>query len=156
NLLGHWPGINLNLMRICIGTSDFTGDPWYSYDDIPAGRTDPELSHFSIAKDRSYILPILKQAIKINPNLQLFASPWSPPGWMKTTGNMIGGGLLPKWYSAYAHYFVKFIKAYEAEGTPIYAVTVQNEPGVDREHQPKMRYPSCKWTAEEERDFIKG
>src|SRR5262249_40052814 len=111
NLLGLWPGINLNLMRICIGTSDFTGDPWYSYDNTPLGKMDPELSHFSIAKDRSYILPILKQAIKINPNLQVFASPWSPPGWMKTAGNMIGGKLLPKWYSAYAHYFVKFIKA---------------------------------------------
>ena len=146
----------MNLMRICIGTSDFTGDPWYSYDDLPAGMVDPSLAQFSIAKDRKYILPILKQASSIKPNHQFFASPWSPPGWMKSTGNMIGGRLLPKWYSAYALYFVKFIRAYEREGIPIYAVTVQNEPGVDRSKQPKMSYPSCHWTAEEERDFIKG
>ena len=155
-LLGTWPGIGVNLMRVCIGTSDFTGDPWYSYDDMSAGKADPKLRQFTIDKDRLYILPILKQARKINPDLQFFASPWSPPGWMKTTGNMIGGTLLPKWYGAYAQFFVKFIKAYERESIPIYAVTVQNEPGVDREKQPKMRYPSCHWTVEEERDFIKS
>jgi glucosylceramidase len=70
---------------------------------------------------------------------------------------MIGGELLPKFYSAYARYFVRFIQAYEAEGIPIYAVTVQNEPGVDRakEKDPKWFYPSCHWTAEQERDFIR-
>jgi glucosylceramidase len=76
---------------------------------------------------------------------------------MKTTGTMIGGELLPRWYAVYAEYFVRFIKAYEAEGIPIYAVTVQNEPGVDRarEKDPKWFYPSCHWTAGQERDFIR-
>jgi len=150
-------GIGMNLMRICIGTPDFTGDPWYTYDDVPPGETDPELKRFSIEKDKSYVLPVLKLVRQKNPELLFFASPWSPPGWMKSTGTMIGGDLLPRWYPVYAEYFVKFIRAYEAEGIPIYAVTIQNEPGVDRakEKNPKWFYPSCHWTGEQERDFIR-
>lgn len=150
-------GIGMNLMRICIGTPDFTGDPWYSYNDLGPGETDPELKRFSIEKDRAYILPVLKLAKAKNPDLLFFASPWSPPGWMKSTGTMIGGHLLPRWYPVYAEYFVKFIQAYEAEGIPIYAVTIQNEPGVDRakEKDPNWFYPSCHWTAAQERDFIR-
>jgi glucosylceramidase len=92
-------GIGMNLMRICIGTPDFTGDPWYSYDDLPPGETDPELRRFSIGKDR----------------------------------------------------------AYEAEGIPIHAVTIQNEPGVDRSFgkDPKWHYPPCRWTAAQELEFIR-
>ena len=150
-------GIGMNLMRICIGTPDFTGEPWYSYDDLAAGEADPELKRFSIEKDRAYILPMLKLARQRNPELLFFASPWSPPGWMKSAGTMIGGELLPRWYSVYADYFVKFIRAYEAEGIPIYAVTIQNEPGVDRskEKNPRWHYPSCHWTGVQERDFIR-
>ena len=150
-------GIGMNLMRLCIGTPDFTGDPWYSYDDMPCGETDPELKQFSIEPDRRYILPAIKLARRKNPGLLFFASPWSPPGWMKSTGTMIGGQLLPQHYAAYAEYFVRFIQAYEAEGIPIYAVTIQNEPGVDRakEKNPKWHYPSCRWTGEQERDFIR-
>ena len=156
-LVSPTAGIGMNLMRLCIGTPDFTGDPWYSYNDLPAGETDPELKRFSVEKDRAYILPVLKLARQKNPNLLFFASPWSPPGWMKTTGTMIGGEVRPRWYPAYAEYFVKFIRAYEAEGIPIYAVTIQNEPGVDRakERNPKWFYPSCHWTGEQERDFIR-
>jgi O-glycosyl hydrolase len=150
-------GLGMNLMRVCIGTSDFAGEPWYSYSDLPAGQTDPELKGFSIAKDQAYILPCLKLAKARNPELIFFASPWSPPGWMKTTGNMIGGELKREWYPAYAQYFVKFIRAYATEGIEIAAVTVQNEPGVDRakEKDPKWFYPSCHWTGEQERDFIR-
>jgi glucosylceramidase len=150
-------GIGMNLMRICIGTPDFTGDPWYSYDDLPPGQTDSELHRFSIDKDRTYILPILKLARAKNPDLLFFASSWSPPGWMKSTGNMIGGRLLPQFYPVYAQYFVQFIGAYEAEGIPIYAVTIQNEPGVDRAKAKDVRwhYPSCHWTGDQERDFIR-
>ena len=150
-------GIGMNLMRICIGTPDFTGAPWYSYCDLPPGETDPELRRFSIERDRAYILPVLQLARRKNPDLLFFASPWSPPGWMKSTGTMIGGRLLPQWYSAYARYFVRFIRAYEAEGIPIHAVTVQNEAGVDRakERDPRWHYPSCRWTGEEEREFIR-
>lgn len=150
-------GIGMNLMRLCIGTPDFTGDPWYSYCDVPKGEVDPELKNFSIDNDRAYILPVIKAVAKANPNCLFFASPWSPPGWMTTTDNMIGGKLKPEWYAAYADYFVRYIKAYEAEGVPIYAVTVQNEPGVDRnlEEDPKWYYPSCRWSGAEERDFIR-
>ena len=150
-------GIGMNLMRVSIGTSDFTGEPWYSYDDQPPGQTDPSLRHFSIAKDRAYILPCLKLARRKSPDLRFFASPWSPPGWMKTTGTMIGGELKPEWYPAYANYLVKFIHAYQRAGIPIHAITVQNEPGVDRAQStdPKWHYPSCHWTGEQERDFIR-
>ncbi len=156
-LVSPTSGIGMNLMRLCMGTSDFTGDAWYSYNDLPRGETDPELKRFTIEKDRAYILPVLKLAQQKNPDLLFFASPWSPPGWMKSNGTMIGGQLLPQWYATYAEYFVKFIQAYEAEGIPIYAVTIQNEPGVDRakEKDPKWFYPSCHWTGEQERDFIR-
>ena len=156
-LVSPTTGIGMNLMRICIGTPDFTGEPWYSYDDLAAGETDPELKRFSIQKDLAYIVPVLKLAQKKNPHLLFFASPWSPPGWMKSNGTLIGGELLPRWYSVYAEYFVKFIRAYEAEGIPIYAVTIQNEPGVDRsrERNPRWHYPSCRWTGVQERDFIR-
>ena len=150
-------GIGMNLMRLCIGTPDFTGDPWYSYCDLPPGETDPELKRFSIERDRAYILPVIQLARRKNPDLLFFASPWSPPGWMKSNGTMIGGQLLPQWYPTYAQYFVRFIQAYEAEGVPIYAVTIQNEPGVDRarEKDPKWHYPSCRWTGEQEREFVR-
>ena len=140
-------GIGVNLMRICIGTPDFTGEPWYSYDDMPPGETDPELARFSIEKDRAYVLPVLKKALEINPDLLFYASPWSPPGWMTSTDDMIGGHLLPKFYDAYAAYFVKFIQTYAAEGVPIYAVTPQNEPGVNTRNYPTRDwYPSCQWS----------
>jgi len=155
-LVDRKTGIGMNLMRICIGTPDFTGEPWYSYDDLPPGQTDPDLKQFSIEKDLRYVIPILKAAREHNPQLLFFASPWSPPGWMKSTGTMIGGRLLPEHHAAYAAYFVKFIQAYEREGISIHAVTVQNEPGVDRQKDaPKWRYPSCRWTGEEERNFIR-
>lgn len=150
-------GIGMNLMRICIGTPDFTGDPWYSYADLPPGETDPELERFSIERDEAYILPVLRQARDKNPDLLFFASPWSPPGWMKSTGSLIGGHLLPRFYPAYAEYFVRFVEAYAREGIPVHAVTVQNEPGVDRsrERDPRWFYPSCRWTADQERTFIR-
>ena len=150
-------GINMNLMRICIGTPDFTGDAWYSYCDLPKGETDTLLQKFSIAKDENYILPVLREALRIRPGLRFFTSPWSPPAWMKTSGDLTGGRLKPEYYAAYARYFVKYIKAYEAAGIPVFAVTVQNEPGVDREFDvPKWHYPSCHCTAVQQRDFIKN
>lgn len=146
-------GIGMNLMRICIGTPDFTGEPWYSYDDMPEGQTDPKLEHFTIDKDRAYVLPVLKKALEVNPGLLFFASPWSPPGWMKTTKDMIGGHLESRWYSVYAKYFVKFIQAYAAEGIPIHAVTIQNEPGVNTRDYPTSEwYPSCQWAVLEDPD----
>ncbi|MBM3289402.1 MAG: hypothetical protein FJY92_04550 [Candidatus Hydrogenedentes bacterium] len=86
-------GIGMSTMRICIGTPDFTGEPWYTYDDMPPGQKDEKLERFSIEKDKAYILPVLKLALQKNPDLVFYASPWSPPGWMKTGDDMIGGHL---------------------------------------------------------------
>ncbi len=120
-------GIGLSFLRQPMGTGDFTLKP-YSYDDLPPGRTDPDLKTFSIDRDRAHIIPLLQQAIALNPHLKIMATPWSPPGWMKTSGSMIGGRLKESSYAAFAKYFVKFVRSYEAAGIPVYAVTVQNEP----------------------------
>ena len=149
-LMNSETGIGMNLMRVCIGTSDFVGEPYYTYDDVPEGETDPDLAKFSIEKDRAYVLPAIKLAQKKNPNLVLFGSPWSPPAWMKTSGKLGTGRVKPECYPAFAKYLLKFIKAYEAEGVPIHAITVQNEP-----HMSHSRYPTTLWTAEEQRDFIR-
>nr|WVH17030.1 beta-1,3-glucanase 13.3 [Archangium sp.] len=122
-------GAGINLLRITFGTSDFTSRQFYTYDDRPAGQTDPNLTYFSIQKDIDYnIISTLKQALAINPNLKIFASPWSPPAWMKDNGSLIGGKLLSQYIPNLAVYYRKAIQAYEAQGIPIYALTVQNEP----------------------------
>lgn len=120
-------GIGLNILRQPMGASDFATEQ-YSYDDVPTGEQDPKLAKFSIEHDRAYIIPLLKEALALNPNLKIIASPWSPPGWMKTSQSMIQGALLPEAYPEFANYFVKFIKAYADAGVPIYAITMQNEP----------------------------
>jgi glucosylceramidase len=143
-------GIGMNLMRICIGASDFIGEPYYSYDDMPDGETDPDLTRFSIEKDRAYVLPAIKISKEKNPNLLFFGSPWSPPAWMKTSGSLATGSLKPEYYAAFAKYLLKFIQAYEAEGIPIHAITIQNEP-----HMESKDYPTTYWTGEAQRDFIR-
>ena len=142
-------GIGMNLMRVCMGTSDFVGEPWYTYNDLPLGETDKSLRHFSIAKDLEYVLPAIKSAQVINPELKFYASPWSPPAWMKQNRSLLGGRFEPTHYDAYARYFVKFIQAYESHGVTIHAVTLQNEPDY-----PNEKYPTCYWSAEEQRSFI--
>ncbi|MBB6734891.1 glycoside hydrolase family 30 protein [Cohnella zeiphila] len=142
-------GIGLTLLRQPIGSSDYTTKE-YSYDDAPEDEEDFELRRFSIDHDRAYILPLLREAKALRPDLQLMASPWSPPGWMKTSGRMIAGTLRPECYPAYANYFVAFLKAYEAEGFRIPRITVQNEPG----YEPK-EYPGMIMTAEEQLTFIR-
>jgi O-glycosyl hydrolase len=121
-------GIGLSMVRSPMGATDFTATGNYSYDDLPAGQTDPTLANFSIQHDVSYIIPELQQALALNPNVKITSTPWSPPGWMKTSGNMIGGTLLDTDYSALANYFVKYIQAYGTAGVPISYVTPQNEP----------------------------
>lgn len=143
-------GIGMNLMRICIGTSDFAPGPFYTYNDMPAGQEDPRLEKFSIDRDREYVLPVIQTAQRLNPQLRFFASPWTPPPWMKTNGRYGGGALRPECYPYFAEYLVRFIEAYRREGVEIYALTVQNEP----EFGPAA-YPSCLWTAKQQRDFIR-
>jgi glucosylceramidase len=123
-------GDGLDYLRQPIGASDFTTTAAYTYDDVPAGQTDYGLTHFSVAHDQKQILPLLREAEHLNPDLQILATPWSPPAWMKTGDSLIGGRLIddPRIYRAYAAYLVKFIQAYRADGVHVNAITVQNEP----------------------------
>jgi glucosylceramidase len=137
-LFGRNPGIGLSFLRVPMGASDFSTHD-YSYDDMPAGQTDSTLANFSIDPDHADKLPALKAALAINPQLKLVGSPWSSPGWMKTTGSLIKGTLRPEYYDSFAQYFLKFVKAYSAEGVPIFAVTMQNEPAFEPDNYPGMR-----------------
>jgi len=115
-------------------------------------RPDPSLANFSIAHDLSYIIPDLKQALALNPGLKLMANPWSPPGWMKSNGQMNninnGGSLLSSSYAPLAQYFVKFLQGYAAQGVPISAITAQNEPSF------ATAYPGMNFSEQNEASFI--
>ncbi|MEU0242879.1 discoidin domain-containing protein [Streptomyces sp. NPDC006235] len=149
DLFSRRDGIGLSFLRQPMGASDFTVNGNYSYDDMPAGESDPTLADFTIDHDRSYTIPLLKQARQINPRLTLMATPWSPPGWMKTSDSMNGGRLKPDAYQPYADYFAKFLKAYAAAGVPVRYVTPQNEPLHNT-----SSYPSMSLTADEAKTFI--
>jgi glucosylceramidase len=125
----HPSEMGLNVHRTCIGSSDYSTKV-YSFDD---GDADPDLTRFSIDHDREYILPILRQARHVNPDLFLFSSPWSPPGWMKFNNSMLGGSMRNHYLGVYAQYFLKFLQGYAAEGVPIQAVTSQNEVDTDQD-----------------------
>ena len=120
-------GIGLNLLRQPMGSSDFALED-YTYNDVPAGETDPQLEHFSIEQDQRYIIPILKEILAVNPAVHIIGSPWSAPAWMKSSQSLIKGTLNADAYPALGDYFVKFVEAYEKGGVPIFAVTIQNEP----------------------------
>lgn len=140
-------GLGLSVARISIGSSDYSAE-LYSYDDVPF---DTELKHFSVERDEKYIIPMIKQILEINPQLYILASPWSPPGWMKTGGLLCGGYMRMQYVECYAEYIVKFIKAYAAHGIKISAITPQNEPNT----QQAGRMPACIWHPEIEAEFIK-
>src|ERR1700747_3066004 len=127
SLFDHANGIGVSFVRNPMGASDLARFD-YSYDDLPAGQTDPNLLNFSIAHDLVDIVPLVKQAKQINPQLKIMATPWSPPGWMKTSGSMIGGFLLSADYTPFSNYFVKCIQAYAAQGIAIDYISMQNEP----------------------------
>ncbi len=141
-------GLRLSVSRTCIGASDYSTMP-YSYDD--STEPDPELKKFNLDHDKSYILPTLRDARQSNPELFLFSTPWSPPGWMKAGGSLLGGSMRKKYFAPYADYFVKFLQGYSAEGVKINAVTIQNE--VDTDQDSKM--PAALWGQEYEIEFIK-
>lgn len=127
-LFGKSPdALGLSYLRISIGASDLDASV-FSYNDLPAGETDTALTRFSIEKDRAALIPVLKEILAISPDIRIMGSAWSPPLWMKDNGNSMGGHLLKKYYSTYAAYLVKYIKAYAAEGITIDAITLQNEP----------------------------
>jgi glucosylceramidase len=122
-------GIGISFIRNPMGASDIARTI-YSFDDLPSGQTDPTLASFSIAHDQADIIPLLLQAKQLNPQLKIMANPWSPPGWMKDSGSMIGGSLILNSTNetAFANYFVKYIQAYQAAGIPIDYISLQNEP----------------------------
>ena len=140
-------GIGYSIIRTNIHSCDFSSG---SYTYIQEG--DSALSSFSIAHDMQYRIPLIKKAMQMAGNQALlFASPWSPPAFMKDNNNMLQGGkLLPKYYQAWANYFVKFIQEYEKAGVPVWGITVQNEP------MARQKWESCIYTAIEERDFLKN
>lgn len=146
--LFHPSEMGLSVCRTCIGSSDYSTEV-FSYDE---GEPDPEMKRFSIAHDEPYVLPVLREARKQNPDLFLFSSPWSPPGWMKAGGSMLGGSMRQHSFAPYALYFVKFLQAYAAEGVPVQAVTVQNEVDADQDG----RMPACLWGQEYEMGFVKN
>lgn len=138
--------MGMSTVRIAIGSSDYALSP-YSFDD---GEADPDLIRFSIAHDEENILPVLRMARQSNPDLFIFGSAWSPPGWMKPNRSMLGGNMSRKYLPSYAQYFAKFLKGYEKAGVRVQAVTVNNEVDTDQDG----RMPACAWPQEIEMDFV--
>jgi glucosylceramidase len=141
--------INTSYLRISIGSSDLD-DRVFSYDDLPAGETDADLKKFSLTNDQNALIPVLKKILAINPHIKILGSPWSPPAWMKTNDSTGGGHLKPEYYHTYSQYFIKYIKGMAANGIPIDAITIQNEP-----LNPKNN-PSMVMEAAEQANFIKN
>ncbi|MCE0482619.1 MAG: hypothetical protein LV479_00085 [Methylacidiphilales bacterium] len=139
-------GLGYTLCRTHLNSCDFAlGN--YAYCEQPG---DFDLKSFSIERDRAALIPMIQRAQKIAGGLKIFASPWSPPAWMKATGQMnFGGKLKPECHDVWARYYVRFIREYAREGITIWGLTVQNEPAAIQ------RWDSCVYTAEEERDFVR-
>ncbi|MDP2068902.1 MAG: glycoside hydrolase family 30 beta sandwich domain-containing protein [Lutibacter sp.] len=141
--------ISINYLRISIGASDLDASV-FSYNDLPAGQTDMNLTQFSLAPDMVNLIPLLKEILAINPSIKIMGSPWSPPVWMKDNNSSIGGSLQPKYYGVYAQYIVKYIQKMKAEGITIDAITIQNEPLHPGNN------PSLLMLAPQQADFIKN
>jgi glucosylceramidase len=137
----------MNVCRTCIGASDYSKS-LYSFDD--SDPDDPQLTRFSIDHDKAYILPLLREARKLNSDLFLYSSPWSPPAWMKFNRSMLGGTIRKSNLEPYSRYVQKFLEAYNAEGVDINAVTVQNEVDTTVDG----RYAACLWSQEDEILFV--
>jgi glucosylceramidase len=137
--------IGISYLRLSIGASDLN-EKVFSYDDV-AGDT--ILSHFDLAADKTDVIPVLQEILKINPYIKIMGSPWSPPAWMKTNNDTRGGRLKPEYYPVYANYLVKYIEAMKQHGIVIDAITIQNEPLHPGNN------PSLLMVAPDEADFIK-
>jgi glucosylceramidase len=140
-------GLGLRLGRLPMGASDYALE-WHSYDEVDG---DYALAHFSLARDRERLFPYVREALARCPGLRLFASPWSPPTWMKHPRACNFGTLRwePRVLDAYARYFLRYVQECRAEGIPVAQVHVQNEPAADQ------KFPSCVWTGPQLRDFIR-
>lgn len=140
--------IGVSYIRISIGASDLD-EKLFSYNDLPEGETDENMEKFDLGYDKQYLIPVLQQILKINPDIKILGSPWSPPVWMKDNGDTRGGSLKPEFYPAYAKYFVKYIQEMKANGITIDAVTVQNEP-LHPGNNPSLLMP-----AEAQKEFVR-
>ena len=140
--------ISVSYLRLSVGASDLDSEV-FSYNDLPTGQTDMNLSKFSLARDKELIL-MLKEILAINPSIKIISAPWSPPVWMKDNGSTIGGSLKPEFYQTYADYLVKYIQGMKKEGIVIDAITPQNEPLHPGNN------PSLYMTSDMQRDFIKN
>ena len=140
-------GNGYNLCRTNIHSCDFSNSS-YTYAEV---EDDLKLEHFTIEHDLKYRIPFIKEAMqKSDHKMRLFASPWSPPAWMKTNKDMLHGGKLePRYYQTWADYFIRFVQEYEKQAVPLWGLTVQNEP------MAVQTWESCIFTAEEERDFVR-
>jgi glucosylceramidase len=133
----HPSGLGIGFVRVPIGGSDFS-QLHYSLDDVERGRSDAALARFRLDPYRTGQVPLLLEARKVNPGLLLMASPWSAPAWMKENDSLVGGHLQPRWYGAFADYLVRFSDEYAKAGLPLYALSLQNEPGYDTPDYPGM------------------
>ncbi|WP_316850411.1 glycoside hydrolase family 30 protein [Pedobacter agri] len=140
--------ISVNYIRISIGGSDLSAYP-FTYNDLADGETDESLSKFTIDKEHTDLIPILKKIVAINPKIKILGSPWTAPTWMKSNKSFIGGSLKTEYYQTYAKYLVKYIQAMKAEGIVIDAITPQNEPLHPGNN------PSMYMSAEDQASFIK-
>lgn len=131
-------GLGLSFMRLTVGASDFSRTH-YSYDDTPGNAPDPQLRYFSIAPAERYIVPRVREALAINPQLKVMISPWSAPAWMKTTRSLIKGQLEPQYYDAFANYLARAVQAFGRDGVPVSMLTIQNEPNFEPGDYPGMR-----------------
>lgn len=120
-------GIGLTFCRQPMGASDFRRQD-YTYDDMPAGQSDVNLTNFTVAYDTNYIIPMLRLAATINTNLKIMSAPWTPPAWMKDSTNLYYGRVRTNYYNSYARYFLRYVQSYASNGLPIYALSLQNEP----------------------------
>lgn len=142
-------GLGINVLRLSIGASDLDAEV-FSYADAPANHAAPSFAHFSLAQDREALLPILKEIVAICPEVHLIATPWSPPLWMKTNGNSIGGELKPEHYADFAQYLVKYLQQMQREGFQIAAISLQNEP------ENGTNNPSMLMSAAQQAELIKS
>jgi glucosylceramidase len=141
--------IGISYIRVTIGSSDMN-QLVYSYDDMPAGQSDPSLRHFNLKPDESTVIPLLKEILTVDPSLKILATPWSAPAWMKTNDDVKGGSLKPADYKVYAEYLVRYLQGMQAAGIGIDAITMQNEP-----LNPKNT-PSMVMTSGEQDQFLKS
>lgn len=139
-------GLGFSFTRVTVGASDFSPDH-YSL----ADTADPTLAGFTTTRMEEHVFPTVRQALEINPELEVMASPWSAPGWMKTTGSLIQGSLKPEHYPTYADYWVRYIRAAEANGVPTDWLSIQNEPDFEPDS-----YPGMRWAPEGRAEFIGG